>query len=233
MGKQAPLQLRLASKKRERPIAFQAQRLFIAGWTARDKAAMQAHIDELAALGVTPPRKTPLFYRVAASRLTTAETIQVSGTASSGEAEVVLANINGTLWVGVGSDHTDREVETYNITVSKQMCDKPMAATLWPLAEVEAHWDSLELRSYAEIDGHRVLYQEGSLSAMLPPEELLARLKEEEPKGLQPGDMMMGGTLPALGGVRAASRFAFVLNDTVMDRGIGWDYAVETLPVVG
>ncbi len=194
---------------------------------------MQAHIDELAALGVTPPAKTPLFYRVAAARLTLAETIQVSGNASSGEAEYLLANIEGALWVGLASDHTDRAVETYNITVSKQMCDKPMAATFWPLAEVEAHWDSLQLRSFAATNGERVQYQGGSLAALLPPGELLGKLAEEEPGGLQPGDLMMGGTLPAIGGVRPAERFEIELEDRELGRCISSSYTVENLPLSG
>ena len=32
-----------------------------------------------------------------------------------------------TIWVSVGSDQTDRDLETYNIEKSKQMCEKPVA----------------------------------------------------------------------------------------------------------
>ncbi len=227
------LNLSLLAASGETQAAFTPRRLFIAGWTGRDRAAMQAHIDELAALGVTPPAKTPLFYRVSAARLTTAERIQVSGRGSSGEVEYLLANIEGSLWVGLGSDHTDRKVETYSITVSKQMCDKPMATRLWPLAEVEAHWDRLLLRSHARIEGAEVLYQEGSLAALLPPSSLLARLAEEEPEGLRPGDVLMGGTLPALGGVRAATRFTYSLTDPELGRSLEGSYEIEDLPVGG
>ncbi len=208
-------------------------RLLIAGWTGRDKAAMQHHIDELAALGVTPPAKTPLFYRVAAARLSQTGRIEVSGGASSGEVEYFLVNIAGTLWVGAGSDHTDREVETYGITVSKQLCDKPVAATLWPLAEVAPHWDELKLRSYAMIDGKEALYQEGTLAGLLPPASLLEKLAEEEPEGLQPGDILFGGTLPALGGVRPAARFSFVLEDPVLGRRIEGGYEIQPLAIAG
>mgnify|MGYP003694519257 CR=1 FL=1 len=45
------------------------------------------------------------------SRLTLASSIQAIGTRSSGEVELVLLQSAGRLWVGVGSDHTDREVE--------------------------------------------------------------------------------------------------------------------------
>ncbi len=194
---------------------------------------MQAHIEELAELGVTPPSKTPLFYRVAASRVTTAETIQVSGEESSGETEYLIANIDGELWVGLGSDHTDREVEAYSITVSKQMCDKPIGSSFWPLAEVAAHWDRLIIRSHAQIDGEVQLYQEGSLSALLPPQDLLQRLSREEAPGFQPGDLLMGGTLPALGGVRPATRLTVSMEDPVLGRSLSHSYSIETLPLVG
>ena len=141
----------------------------IAGWTGRDQAALQKHVAELEALGVKPPASTPIFYRVAASRLTTAPVIEVMGTSSSGEAEFVLLHHGGRLWVGVGSDHTDRDVEIYNITVSKQMCEKPVSGVVWEMSSVAGHWDSLVLRSYVHEAGERILYQEGPVSAMLSP----------------------------------------------------------------
>ena len=120
----------------------------IAGWTGRDPAAVQKHIKELEELGVKPPATTPIFYRVSAARITTAETIEATGTASSGEVEYVILQTGGKMWVGVGSDHTDREVETYGVTVSKQMCDKPIAMSFWAFDACAPHWDKLMLRSY-------------------------------------------------------------------------------------
>jgi hypothetical protein len=125
----------------------------IAGWTGRDPVAVEKHIRELEALGVKRPATTPIYYRVSASRITTAETIEAAGTQSSGEVEYVLFQANGTLWVGVGSDHTDREVETYGVTVSKQMCDKPVAREFWAFDAVAPHWDKLVLRSYIRRGG--------------------------------------------------------------------------------
>ncbi len=43
----------------------------------------------------------------------------------------MLIGWQGRIFVGCGSDHTDRKVESYSVTVSKQMCDKPMASELW------------------------------------------------------------------------------------------------------
>ena len=67
----------------------------IAGWTGRDAAAVEKHIKELEILGVKRPATTPIFYRVAAARLSTDDSIEVMGTASSGEVEFVLLQRQG------------------------------------------------------------------------------------------------------------------------------------------
>src|SRR5262249_28325691 len=136
-----------------------------------------------------------------------ATTLQVLGETSSGEVEVVLVKHHGRLLIGVGSDHTDRQVETYNVGVSKQMCDKPIAPRLWEFAEVLCHWDSLILRSW--IGTELCLYQEGSVAAMLPPQAIIACF---HPEGLDDGTVMFCGTLPTKGGIKPSTHFAFELE---------------------
>ena len=63
-------------------------------------------------------------------RFTSATAIEVPGNESSGEVEFMMLQHGGKLYVGVGSDHTERKVEGYNVTVSKQMCEKPVAPAL-------------------------------------------------------------------------------------------------------
>jgi hypothetical protein len=201
----------------------------IAGWTGRDHAALQKHVAELEALGVKPPASTPIFYRVAASRLTTASVIEVMGASSSGEAEFVLLHHGGRLWVGVGSDHTDRDVEIYNITVSKQMCEKPVSGVFWEMSSVAEHWDSLVLRSYVHEAGERILYQEGPVSAMLSPAELLSRWDAP----FEEGSLMFCGTLAAHGGIRPSGRFEFELEDPILERRLSHAYDILSLPVAG
>ena len=87
----------------------------------------------------------------------------------------MLIGWQGRIFVGLGSDHTDRKVEAYSVTVSKQMCDKVMAPDLWELEDVIGHWDQMTLRAWAWIGGERVLYQEGTLDHMLPVKELIQR----------------------------------------------------------
>jgi hypothetical protein len=203
----------------------------IAGWTGRDPVARDRHIAELEAIGIARPATTPIYYRVAAARLTTADRIEVSGPESSGEVEFVLIGAAGHILVGVGSDHTDRKVEAYGVTVSKQMCDKPLAPVVWPLDEVIGHWDQMVLRSFAVIDGVRMLYQEGTIDGMLAVEDLVKRGFDGQ--GLPEGCALFGGTFAAKGGIRPASRFEFELEDPVLGRSIRHGYDVVELPVLG
>jgi hypothetical protein len=213
------------------PLTLAIDQAVIAGWTGRDPVARDKHIAELEAIGIARPASTPIYYRVAACRLTTEDSIEVSGGDSSGEVEFVLIGWQGRIFVGVGSDHTDRKVEAYSVTVSKQMCDKPIASVLWELEDIIGHWDRMILRSFALIDGARVLYQEGTLDGMLSVADLIQR--GFGGKTLPDGCAMFGGTFAAKGGIRAASRFEFELEDPVLKRVIKHGYDVVSLPVLG
>nr|TFG55594.1 MAG: DUF2848 domain-containing protein [Hyphomicrobiales bacterium] len=204
----------------------------IAGWTGRDAQAVEKHIRELEALGVKRPASTPIFYRVSAARLTTADKIEVLGAQSSGEAEFVLLQAHGKLWVGTGSDHTDREVEAYNVSVSKQICDKPVTRVFWAYENVAAHWDDLILRSYVIEGGVERLYQEGAVSAMLHPLDLIQRYSSVGT--LPEGTIMFCGTLPVIGAFAiAAERFTFELEDRASGCATRGSYAVVSLANMG
>jgi hypothetical protein len=213
------------------PLTLSIDQLVIAGWTGRDPVARDKHIAELEALGIARPASTPIYYRASVRRLTLEDQIEVCGTESSGEVEFVLIGWQGRVFVGCGSDHTDRKVESYGVTVSKQMCDKPIAPVLWEIEDVIGHWDRMILRSYAVIGGKRELYQEGTLDAMLPIDELVKRGFDNG--RLPDGCAMFGGTFAAKGGIRPASRFEFELEDPVLKRSIRHAYDVIALPVRG
>jgi Protein of unknown function (DUF2848) len=201
---------------------FQPTELVIAGWTGRDEAALKKHIKELEEIGVTPPKTTPIFYRVSANLFCHSEEIQVSGVHTSGEVEFVL--IRGEeLRVAVGSDHTDRKAETIGVALSKQLCAKPVSRDSWRYHEVKPHWEKLVLRAWA--DGE--LYQEGPVTAMRSPEDLMQR------HPLEAGYAMFCGTLAAKGGIRPAGRFVMELDDPVLKRKLRHEYRIHVLPVEG
>jgi hypothetical protein len=205
--------------------------LVIAGWTGRNVEALEKHILELEALGVKRPKSTPIFYRVSADLLTTRPSIEVLGTNSTGEVEFVLFSLADGLWVGLGSDHTDRKAETIGVSLSKQMCAKPIAATAWRYEDVRSHWDQLMLRSDVRHGGERQLYQEGFVATMRPPEELI---KLYTGGGTLPaGTAMFCGTLAVHGNIAFADRFEMELNDPVLGRTISHAYTISTLPDEG
>jgi Protein of unknown function (DUF2848) len=204
--------------------------LVIAGWTGRDLAAVEAHIRELEAIGVKRPATTPVFYRVAASLLTTYERIEVVGNRSSGEVECVAFSFEDGIFIGLGSDHTDRAAESVNVSLSKQACAKPVSGELWRLEDVASHWDALLLRSYIR-NGARHLYQEGSLAAIRPLQELF-RLYAQQPQ-LPPGTAMFCGTVPVHGKIVPSSAFEMEMHDPVLNRTLAHIYRVESLPDCG
>ena len=217
-------------------ISFEALDLVMAGWTGRDEAAVRHHIEELEALGVEPPSKTPLFYRVDPLLLAGAvDAITVIGETTSGEAEPVILAMADGLWVGLGSDHTDRGFEAQSVQLSKQLCRKPMAETLWSYDEVIDHWDELLLRAHIVENGERVLYQEGTLAALRRPEDLMAAYPAEiagSDTPLPVGTALFCGTMPALGGIRPAGRFEMELEDPINKASITQTYQVSVISPV-
>lgn len=212
-------------------------KLVIAGWTGRDSAAIAHHIHELELLGVPAPSAVPLYYRASASLLTQAASVQVLGLTSSGEAEPVLFFSTGEWWLTVGSDHTDRQVETYSVAVSKQMCAKPIAAQAWRWADVETYQDELELRSRIFEDGLWVNYQHGRL-AQIQPLDVLRRAGLTHHTGLEAeGQFISCGTLGALPnaagvGIRPATQMEIEIYDPRLNRRIMHRYSVQALALV-
>jgi hypothetical protein len=209
-------------------ISLTPQTLIVAGWTGRDEAALNHHIEELAAIGVPRPSSVPVFYRNAVNNVMQTDRLEVLGPDTSGEVEPVVVVLDDGMWIGLGSDHTDRKAETMGIALSKQLCGKVMGPDLWRLDDITKHWDRIVIQSHAVIGGERVVYQEGPLAAMRHPDDLIARYG----KALRPNTIMFCGTLGAKGGIRPASRFEMELSDPVLNRRMTHAYDVIDLPVI-
>jgi hypothetical protein len=213
-----------------RLIEIEPEVAIVAGFTGRDKEEVQRHVDELVAEGVTAPEEVPSFYPLPASCLTQASRLETLHGATSGEAEIVLLRKGEEMFVTLGSDHTDRRAEAVDIGLSKQVCPKPIASTVWDYAEVADRWDELEVRSWILEGGERRLYQEGRAASLLPPDQLIARLRFAHPPH---AFVLLTGTIPALGSVRGADHFWAELVDPATQRSIRLDYAVKVLNVMG
>ena len=215
--------------------SFEPTAAIIAGWTGRDVDAVAEHIGELAAIGVTPPSTVPLYYRVTSHLFTTRPVIEVVGEMSSGEAEPILFNISGEIWLGLGSDHTDRGLEAHSVALSKQVCPKPIAPQAWLFSDVAGHLDQLELNAWIRSDPDEpwVPYQQGLLAGIRPLAEIAAGAPLADNGWPAPGTVMMCGTVPVCDGqIRYGRHFRMRLNDPVLGRQIEHEYETVSLPVV-
>lgn len=219
------------------PISISIREGIIAGWTARDAEAVAHHIAELEEIGVPPPSTVPLYYRVSASLFSCEEQIETVGNTSSGEAEPVLIDDGERLYLGLGSDHTDRQLETHSVALSKQICAKPVAPRLWPMDAVAAHLDDIVIRSFVRDDEQDewTAYQEGSLASIRPLAELIAGSPAAAgTMRLKAGTAMMCGTFAVLaGGVRPARFFLMQMIDDRLGRRIEHAYETRPLPLIG
>jgi Protein of unknown function (DUF2848) len=228
--KSLKLQVLASSEPEPQIVQIELRDMIIAGWTGRDQSAVLRHIAELEKIGVKRPKRTPVFYRVAASLLTTETHVDVVGSESTGEIEFVLIQGREDLLIGLGSDHTDRKAETLGVTLSKQMCPKPIATETWRWEDIAVHWDQLQLRCVAHTSAGAVLYQEGSVTAMLHPLDLMARYTLFGGSFL-PGSAMFCGTLAARNEIKWANNYQLELIDPVLQRKIQHSYSVRPLPV--
>lgn len=220
-----------------RLLAVPPRKFIIAGWTGRDSAAIEHHIQELEALGVPRPSAVPLYYHAGKNLLSQEASVEVVGADSSGEAEPVLFFAEGEWWLTVGSDHTDRTVESYSVAVSKQMCPKPIATTAWRWADIAGRQDDIQLESRILENGQWVAYQQGKLASIRPLESLRDGCFGKANGDTEPGSFMFCGTLGAIPNadgtaIRPASAMEILLRDPVRNRAIVHRYAVDVWPVV-
>ena len=201
--------------------------LIAVGFAGRDLKKTQEHIDELAEIGVRPPSKIPMLYVCQTQCLTRTDEIQVVGRETSGEVEYVIVLKDGEIFIGLGSDHTDRGLEKVGIFKAKQICAKPMAPVLWRYSEIKTHWDSIQIRSWQTKDGREFPYQDGTLEAILTVEQVLAYVEEEYPD--LRNAVLFSGTVPVLNGFEFGDSFRAQLHDPVLGRVITQNYAIKVI----
>ena len=201
-----------------------------AGYTGRDQASVHQHIEELKKLGVAPPYEIPAFYWISPHRLTQGAEIQVVGQQTSPEVEFFLAAENdGSLYITIASDHTDRELEAVSVSKSKQVCDKVLGDTFWSVADVVNHWNEIEISAKVYHQGAWIDYQAGTLGKILHYTDLLERIKKDDPNKNAPG--LLSGTIPIIGGEALyASACEITMRDPVLKRSIVKAYDIVVVP---
>lgn len=219
----------LGKDGKDKLIDFTARRIINAGYTGRDQAAVQAHIDELKEEGIPAPDKTPVYFVKFTDKLTQSERFEVlDETDHSGEAEFALLFDKGDIYVGVGSDHTDRKLETIDIPKAKQVYPNTISRELWKLDEVIDHWDDIVIRSWVTAEGKKKLFQEAKLTAMLDAADLAERVKRllRDPEDTD-GLVLYSGTVASLFKADYSPYFETELDDPVLGRKLGNVYEMS------
>lgn len=176
-------------------VRFRPTRLVVAGYTGRDRAAVDRHVQELADAGIAPPDRIPTYFELSSELAVSTAVITPDGDQTSGEVEPVLLFTDEGPRFAVGSDHTDRDLERDDVAQSKAACPKVFSAVTLDYDEVVRDWDRCRLRSWAGDDP----YQDAPLSEITPAPETLEDLTRATGTPPAPGLVLFLGTVPLLG----------------------------------
>ena len=202
-------------------VCPKVERVLLGGYTGREPADVAAHVAEMQGLGVPVPASFPVFYNVMPCLLTQGRTVDIVGPDTRPEVEFVLFGFEGKRFVSVGNDQFDLVIETQvSPEKSKNICQKIVAATAWPLDEILDHWDDL----YLELRSRDKILQASSVGSILEPARLLERARRDCRFDEQTG-MLFSGTVPSIGTVDAGMNdFSISLQDRVLEREIHCDF---------
>jgi 2-keto-4-pentenoate hydratase/2-oxohepta-3-ene-1,7-dioic acid hydratase in catechol pathway len=220
------------------------KRLLNAGYAGRSQEDVAAHVAELAELGVPAPSTTPALYPVSPYLAQQTGTVLVQHGKTSGEAEwALVVDDTGELLLTAACDHTDRELETYGVAWSKNAAPDVLATSAWRLADVADRLDGLTLRAWVTgggagtgggtgataHPGTEELIQDGTAADLLTPHHWAEVLRERGE--LEPGTVLISGTIPMLQGVdQFAARWRVQLADPATGHEISLAYDVLPMP---
>ena len=223
------MDLQLQTKEGIVPLCIPVNEIYNVGYAGRDQEVVRKHVEELADMGVAVPNHVPTIYPVSSTNLTTATEVEIIHSKTSGEIEFVLFLTGDKTYLAVGSDHSDRDLETYNVPMAKQICPNLVTMTVWDMDEVADHFDKLVMRSYVTMDGVRSLYQEGLVSELLSPAELRAQVEAHLGRPCQ-NAVIYSGTLPTKEGMICGEKFEYEMVDPVLERSLSSFYDLRLLP---
>lgn len=202
--------------------------VYCIGYAGRSREKTMEHIIELEEIGIPRPDEIPALYPVRRNSLNQEGEMQVLGDESSGESEIVLVfDEEGEMYITVGSDHTDRSLETVDINKSKQICDKPIGKKAWKLNDVIDHWDELVLTSQVLLEGEWQDYQQATIDSIIPLEEIKQYLTKKEVP--MKNSVVFSGTVPLLDGFKYGDAFRMSFIDPVRKDEIQAEYLITKL----
>lgn len=212
----------------EENLKLKYDELYIIGYAGRNMEKTMEHIKELEEqLGVPAPKKIPTIFECSHELLTQEKSIKFVGNMTSGEVEYIIVVADDKIYIGLGSDHTDRELESISVPKAKQVCPKPIGTEIWDYDDLKDHWEQIKLISYQTINGKEELYQNGSLADILSVEKIISELKERA--GSIENTVIYSGTVPLLNGFKYGENFRCVMVDDVLNRTLTLNYNINVI----
>ena len=203
--------------------------LLNAGYAGREQDEVQAHIAELAELGVPGPTTTPALYPVAPYLAQQTTMVSVQHGKTSGEAEWALVITDDGVLLTVACDHTDRQLEVHGVAWSKNASPDVLGRKAWRLDDVRNHLDQITLKAWVgDGSGLDTLIQDSTLGALLTPDYWLDVLSG---RGLnKPGTVLISGTVAMIPGVdQFAHSWKVEMSDPVTGNSVDVAYDVRKM----
>jgi hypothetical protein len=218
----------------EYELWLEVKRLVHGGRSGREKSDVAKHVGDLESFGIKHayPPLGPVAFLLPTFNATTSHRIAMYDNANNAEVEsVLLVDKHDNIYVTVGSDHTDREMErSAGPPKAKLLAPKVMASEAWPYEEVKDHWNDLVMRAYAYRDGEPDIYQDEKLGANFDPETLMENTRTQIGLDDLRSTVMFGGTIPSLKGEFVFGKgWDLELFDPVLKRSLKHHYDVEVV----
>lgn len=220
------MDFKIVTKNGKSVIFADIKNLMVVGFSGKDVEKTMEHIHELEKEGVKCPSEVPVPYQCDPQIVTRKEIIDVIGPKTSGEAEYLILCHEGKFYIGIGSDHTDREMEAVSIHKSKQVCLKPCSVEFWDYEEVKDHLPQLRLISTQVVDGKEIDYQNGVAGDLLPFDVIIEKVQKEVPLE---DCLIYTGTVPLLNGFRFGEQFSARLVDDQLGRELSLTYKIHVI----
>ena len=210
------------------PSGFAVNHACLFGWAGRNREEVKKHALELAEHGIRGPKNMPEHFIISPCMMTHEPVITCVGDGTCGEIEFFFFQKNGEIYVGVGSEHTDRSLEAVDMIKSKAICEKVMSRELWRYEDVKDHWDKIQLTAWQTVDGREAVYQDSPLEALLTLEAIKAEAEKLYPS--LEDVVVWSGTIPTVGGLVYGSQFRGRMKDPVLGRQMDFSYEIKVVP---
>jgi hypothetical protein len=239
-----PIRLNIVGKTGTEERVIPIGSVSMARFTSRDLEGTRKKLDDMIAQEgrySAACLANPSICRISRYLLTQDAEFDVQGALTGAEGEYVVIRIGNEVFISVGSDQCDREIDGIFPDKPKQMCPHPIARTAWPYAEVRDHWDKLRIYSELTCQGCTLTLQDASLATLVDCEYLLAM---DKVKVLADPMFLFGGAaefspslasevskrgLPAMACHGVGDSFLVRLIDPVLDRVI--EHRFNPVPV--